>query len=625
MANIFPPFEQIKQLKVQPTEGELHLLQYLSNKFNDVDDVEIFFQPYLNGDNPDIILMQQHVGVIIIEVKDWNLNSYFLGREKNNFGKWLLKNNNHEIKSPFEQVYRYKENMFDLHVAGLLEKKLREPKFYGRINVFVYFHKASSDQLKAFYHPLISKTERDIPNIPIEDKKYRKYLIYQHTKLKKQIDYYARGYDNIDKIEFPKHNENLFTDDIYLEFKRILKPSFHTLEQGREINYTKRQQELSQSKNVQQKIKGVAGSGKTLVLAKRAVNAHKRHSEKVLILTFNISLTSYIHDMISDVRENFEWKNFTILHYHLFFSSAANNYLLDINDEKDYENIDFFESTAKKIKKYKTILIDEIQDYKEEWIRIIKKYFWDEGGEFVVFGDEKQNIYGRKLDETKKPNTTIVGAWNLLNESFRLTTKIALLAEKFQNSFFMDKYDIDNIQTIKKTQGTFDFETNIMQINTFQNIETLAKEILETIKKYQIHSNDICILSYKIETLRNLDFFIRKYSQEKTNTTFETKEFYDFLTSKYKEHPKIFETEIKNIRRVKKISFRLNSGTMKLSTIHSFKGWEAPTLFLVIDEDEHSTHLDEAIYIAITRARQNLIIYESKSGRYYNFFQKNMS
>ena len=71
-----------------------------------------------------------------------------------------------------------------------------------------------------------------------------------------------------------------FTDELYDSFKRYLKPSFHSLDDGRNFKYTKKQIELSISKQEEQKIKGIVGARKTLVLVKRAVNAHKRTNEK---------------------------------------------------------------------------------------------------------------------------------------------------------------------------------------------------------------------------------------------------------------------------------------------------------------------------------------------------------
>ena len=73
MAIIYPSLEQIKSLKSQPTEGELHALYVLSGLD---DSYEIYFQPYINSFHPDIIVMKKRQGCLIIEVKDWDLNAY---------------------------------------------------------------------------------------------------------------------------------------------------------------------------------------------------------------------------------------------------------------------------------------------------------------------------------------------------------------------------------------------------------------------------------------------------------------------------------------------------------------------------------------------------------------------
>lgn len=597
MAIVFPTLEDIKKLKVEPTNGEWYLLNYLADNLSD--EIEIYYEPFLNGDRPDIVLMQQHCGVTIVEVKDWDLNSYYL----DNVGNWYLQNEKHMLKkSPFKQVFQYKDNMFNLHINGLLEKKILNKKFYGRINAFVYFHNASQPQIKQFYESLIAN------NNP-----------YQTNKLLKQRDFYTKTKETIQSIILPKKNETLFPDSIYKEFHRYLQPPFHTAEQGKDIHYTKKQQELSISKSLHQKIKGVAGSGKTLILAKRAVNAYKRNNENVLILTFNITLTSYIHDMISNVREDFGWNNFTILNYHHFFNMTTNNYGLKIENLSDYDDENYFEDIKNDIYKYQSIFIDEIQDYKVEWIRLLKRYFLADNGELVVLGDEKQNLYDRKLDDNKKPNTTIPSAWNLLRESFRLDTKIADIAENFQKEYFQGKYEIDNIQSSQGKQSSFDFESNVLKTKAISNDESMiVSSIFEIIKKYDIHPNDICILAYNIKILREIDHIIRHQFNERVLTTFETKEVLAVLEKEHSDK-KILKSELDNVRRVKKIGFRLNNGMIKISTIQSFKGWEIPTLFLIIDDN-----VEEAIYTAITRARQNLIIFDRENGKYYKFFHKQM-
>ena len=66
----------------------------------------------------------------------------------------------------------------------------------------------------------------------------------------------------------------------------------------------------------------------------------------------------------------------------------------------------------------------------------------------------------------------------------------------------------------------------------------------------------------------------------------------------------------------------MNSGTIKLSTVHSFKGWESELLFLIIEPKYHSNteferSFDEIIYTGITRCRSNLIILNYGNADYH--------
>ena len=154
MAKLFPDLDMIKSAKQKPTEGELYLLQeLLDNILNYDNKAEIYFQPFFNGERPDIVLIHKDRGIIIIEVKDWDLNAYELS--ENN--EWIVKHNNCKIKSPFAQVFGYKKNMFDLHINGLYEKYLFNKNFYNAISCFVYFHKATKEQINKFYNKLLDQ------------------------------------------------------------------------------------------------------------------------------------------------------------------------------------------------------------------------------------------------------------------------------------------------------------------------------------------------------------------------------------------------------------------------------------------------------------------------------------
>jgi ATP-dependent exoDNAse (exonuclease V) alpha subunit len=67
----------------------------------------------------------------------------------------------------------------------------------------------------------------------------------------------------------------------------------------------------------------------------------------------------------------------------------------------------------------------------------------------------------------------------------------------------------------------------------------------------------------------------------------------------------------------------MKTGTIKLSTIHSFKGWEINTLFLFIEpeKDEKEFTNAELVYTALTRAKRNLIVFNLGNKKYDEFFR----
>ena len=591
------------------------------------DSFEIYFQPFFNGDRPDIVIVRQNCGILIIEVKDWNLGSYSISNDR-----WSVNNNGSDIQSPIDQVSKYKWNLINLHIEGLLPKALMDKSHYSLIGTTVFFSKSTNKEALSFLKDGYSS-----------EKKYMYTGIMGNDDIaskEKLITFISRT--------TLWYTSFTFTKGLYKNLLRYLRPPFHQMEEGIDIIYNPEQLQLiSSHENNRQKIKGVAGCGKTLVLAKRAVNAHVRTSESVLILTYNLSLKNYIHDVISDVREGFDWRCFEINNYHNFFKAKANNYNLKASSYSCWDDVSFFDEVVGKIIKYSTIIIDEVQDYKTEWLEIITKYFLADEGEFVVFGDEKQNIYDRPLENKTPIIRTIPGRWNQsLRTTFRFTGPIALLAMDFQKVFLREKYEIDDILV----EQTDLFEKQLIQYHNISDeydeneyIEKLSKNIftylMDQIRKGEIHPSDIGILSSKVEILRDLDFLIRNEAHEKTMTTFETLEYFDKL---YKEvgldkadlSPKEIEKKeanlewkIDDIRRNKKNHFYMKTGTMKLSTIHSFKGWEIQTLVLLIEDEDLDDDFitEELIYTGLTRTRQNLLIINTDIQKYDRFFKEKMS
>ena len=599
MAIMYPNLETIKLMKPKPTNGEFFLLQYLYEQLDD--NYEIFFQSHINGFLPDIVILKKNYGALIIEVKDWNLSYYKIDNDHNWEVYSPINKQYYKVLSPVAQVLEYKKSLYDFYSIKLAEKKitLGEKEAYNLIGCAVYFHNANIKDIK--------KNKINFESNYVE-------IFCQESLHIKNYIYYLLNKSNIFNNTSPN-----FSNDLYDEFFRILQPIEHIKEQGKSIIYSSEQKRLIKSKfNTKQKIRGITGSGKTKILAKRAVNAYLRTKESVLILTFNITLRNYIHDMINEVREDFPWSNFIISHYHGFIKGYAIKHNIILN--KDNWTISNFP------KKYSTILVDESQDYTKEWINVIHSLL-KENGELVFFGDERQNIYSRELED-KKIYTKIGGAWNTLKSSYRINTIISSILSAYQTIFFKNKYDNENI--IPKHTMLDNNELTSYYLLHEIDIDKIIKIYRQFIENNNIHDNEVCFLCATVEELRLLEKGSKQIGY-RTITTFETEEEYQKLVKRHGENSSKLKEQLRKYRRTKKFHFQMNSGKLKFSTIQSFKGWEVENIFLIINlnnpniKDLNNISEDEIIYTGISRAKKNLIILEIGESKYTDFFKQYLS
>ncbi len=433
------------------------------------------------------------------------------------------------------------------------------------------------------------------------------------------------GSDRLDNlIKKIKQNSKhvLFNENVYRDFKRRLSPPEHTLNQGVSIKFDNKQLPLTNSENVKRKIKGVAGCGKTSILSQRAIKASQRHNSTVLILTFNITLKNYIRDKISDMQGSRDFSTFEISNYHQFFNSQVNNSGQDFGELVDTYGIDKLYSIdvfqGLDLPKYQTILVDEIQDYQSEWVKIIRDNFLKEDGEMILFGDESQNIYQR--DFSRSPVIAQgFGRWIKLTRSYRtnLDSPLNQLFKDFQINFLLERHSDIEITEVSPTQMSMGFSLLKYEKSTLADWrESIFESVKNYIRGYDLHPNDVVILSSKISLVRQLNELLMEV--EKTHCMFETYEELSACTNMSTEELKELDEseinalvnqkkdDIERIRRAKKNHFYANSGLVKLSTTHSYKGLESKTVFYVMDEKDDP----EIVYTSITRSSENLVIFD---------------
>lgn len=610
---IYDDYDTMLAVQNNIISKDLHnFYKYLENKLKPTD--HIYLKPNINGDTPDIIVVRPNIGILIVKVFENDINTYdfLIGEHKNVDYNVIVKDNKQEL-SPILIVKSYQENLIQLHIKDMLGHSLINPAYWSTIKTLVYFSKNTTSDVELKF----------------------KELKRSYTQIFGNDLLGNRDFDLLKAIKFDYDSKH-FDESICNSFLRVISPKWHSYKQGRFINLTLPQKRLAKSESSpKRKINGVAGSGKTQVLSVRAVNAHLRTGKKVLVLTFNLSLVNYIKYRIGQVREDFNWNMIHIINYHQLFVTTANNYGLRMN-LSSFNNTQFFNSVSEEMPKYSAILIDEVQDYQTEWLNILEKYFLEKDGEFVVFGDAKQNIYDRPLDQNGQVRIGFIpGEWNnSLNKGFRFhNQQLTKLASEFQNTYFSHSitYDYQN-------ENTISFDTCIRYYNVGKNINpnTLESNCRWVMHEFKIDAKDIVILSQTCDILRDIEDFYRKNTGRETMTTFESKLQYERLKAKHNIKDEdgpltyLFRNDIKQIRRNKKVHFSMETDVVKLSTIHSYKGWEAPTVILImlpeqaeeqkkyaVREKENSAEL---IYTAITRCKENLFIINCGNEKYHQFF-----
>lgn len=577
---------------------------YLLNTLQSLDDnYHIFYNPFFSGYRPTVVIVHQEIGIVIIKVN--------------------TSNNTNVVQVEMDQLNYYKKSLYDFYLEDLLTGIVGNKAVYALVKLIAYF-----------------------PNLDMAT------LQNEKTNCQKQNPANSNSYSFIDLLGNDSfvldtiknlQRRDLFTNRMFSQSLGFFDPILTKKEVSSTITLDDNQLKLSESiPDFKRKIRGVAGAGKTVILAARAINARKRTGKPVLILTYNVTLINYIYNKIFQLIEDavYDKTDFHVINFHMFIRQSVigsswydeKNINNSDDDGIDAETDNIINDVVKNYEvpdefKFDTILIDEVQDFDYDWLNFILKKWLKPNGEYVLFGDEKQNIYERKQDISDGQNKNVVRTnvsanWNKLTVNYRLENKISDLAFYYQKEFMSQKYETDeDKQTHLQSHSVFEYYNyNDISYDTIYDIILQTKEKLAIQNDTSFFANSV-ILSTQIECLRDFEEYLLTKNIGCT-TTFESNEQYN----KLKNDP----IALSKLGRTKKINFNMDTQDLKMSTIHSFKGWEVETLFLILPKN-HSNSINsyELIYTAITRCRKNLVVIDllgrDEENGFYQFFTKTES
>jgi superfamily I DNA/RNA helicase len=251
-------------------------------------------------------------------------------------------------------------------------------------------------------------------------------------------------------------------------------------------------QEQSRARNFSTRghalVRGVAGSGKSLVLSKRVEKLIAEDFDNILILSYNRFMNGWLK---SKFRKKGTVKNIECLTFHKWSYRFGYSYELDKDDEARKSVIELAKISGIE---YQAILIDEAQDFYDEWFQAVLTVINQDTNSLFFVYDNTQSVYGqshrRRSDWSwKKLGIDIVGRAQIFDVNYRNSPEILEAAWQFitpsltQANMKVEKKEKNPgigsiIEPKKKLSRSSNIKPSLLQIST----ETMGSVIAQQVK-----------------------------------------------------------------------------------------------------------------------------------------------
>jgi len=191
-------------------------------------------------------------------------------------------------------------------------------------------------------------------------------------------------------------------------------------------------------------IHGVAGSGKTLILAYRALHLSQQgYAKPVLVLCFNTTLAARLKQMLADRGAG---DDVHVYHFHDWCKQMCDHFQLDLPGDKSQK---YFERQVAAViagceqgrverAQYSAVLIDEGHDFQPEWYKLLVQMIDPQTNSLLLMYDDAQNIYGgpkRRKFTWASVGVNAAGRTTILKVNYRNTVEVLDFAYRFVSGY----------------------------------------------------------------------------------------------------------------------------------------------------------------------------------------------
>lgn len=590
MAIFHPPLEEQEFFATRLNDGEARIRDLLGEKLPD--DWHVYVQPHLLNQQPDFLLVNKEHGATILEVKDWMPGGHRSGNGRlevmDSAGAWHW-----QSEDPVLRVHQYKENV--------AERFLTPPNLprslYGDVRTSVVLPRWEGVEASTVLKEGTALPEKNKEWVYVagfevfENDDAFWQMVYGNTK--------GKGHGLSQRV-FDRFISRLSEPEAVAEQRLPLRLSTGAMNVARN------------PKSVPiRRVRGSAGSGKTLALAARAGNLAKE-GKSVLVLTFNITLANYIEGLVGRWCRQIgaDRRLVDVIHIHGFCKDILDEWegripidesrlapifvgddKADLDSDAMYDNMItevqmYYEKESARLPHYDAVIVDEGQDFKLDWWNFLRQFVVDgTNGEMLLVADTSQDLYGRRswTDEGPMRGAGFRSRWKTLSGSYRLPVDFVPILREFAERYIGDDANLPTVpedHLASAAQRTVRRWVNASSVPEGE-IGRLVVQEIELMLDHDAgpHPADVTVL---VETHKFGERVMNLLGVEKIPT----------------EH--IF-ADSQELRRTRKKRFWPGVALLKGSTVHSFKGWESRGIVYLLQGGPND--VGRFVYTALTRLK----------------------
>ena len=626
MAIFIPSFNQVKH---KMTAGEKRVAEILRTQLDDACMVWYDIPVGKKRRYPDFVILHPRRGLLFLEVKDWKTTTF---KNISSTSAQILTSKGMSTEAnPLEQARAYSMEVINMlqadkalqQIEGLHKGRLKIPYGHGvvlshipRKNMFAALAADAREKVLPDHLVLYQEDLHDGVDAETIQEQLWGMFPYQFGE--------ALSAAEVDRVRWHLFPEiridamalqgQLFAEEPLAEavetvFKRsVNSETVNTVAQSEHIPDVIKVMDMQQEQLARnlgsghRVIHGVAGSGKTLILAYRCQYLALQATKPILVLCFNVTLAAKLRAMM--VSKGLGDK-VQALHFHDWCAEQLRQHEVAVMEGEgkifDRQVDSVLQAVADgriPTEQYGAILIDEGHDFAAEWLQVVTQMLDREEESLLLLYDDAQSIYRRGgLNFTlSSVGIKAQGRTSILRLNYRNSREILAFAAAFANAYWQnqDVQDEDQIPVIApEAAGISGPEPVVYQCVDFASEAEKAVKCIQAWQKKGLALNKVAILAY---------------------TKDQAKQVSEALAAQG------IDTQLLLASRSKK-AYQPHNNSVAIMTLHSSKGLEFSHV-VVMGVGQMGKTADRisadarVLYVGLTRAQRALVVTGSGKGAF---------